>query len=95
MQYDFAPLSQVGTLGSTHAFDCAPVNNFPTAPLYKITAGSSVTYTIDTLEEIRAAANGDTVQSLGRSCVGLPGDTPVTSRVINLLSETDNRSTKY
>jgi hypothetical protein len=95
MRYGFAPLSQVGTLGSTRVFDCAPTGNFPTAPLYEITSGSSVLFTVDPLEEIRAAASGDTVRSLGRFCVGLPGDAPVASRAINLLSEVDNLSPKY
>jgi hypothetical protein len=95
MRYGLAPLSQVGTLGSMRAFDCAPTGDFPTAPLYEITSGSSVFYTVDPLEEIRAAAEGATVRSIGRSCVGLPGDTPATSRTINLLSEIGNLSTKY
>lgn len=95
MRYDFSPLRSAGTLGSSSVFYCTPNASFPTAPLYEITSGSSTSYTIDRLEELRAAADGDTVRNIGRACVGMPGDTPTTIRTINLPSEINNLLPKY
>lgn len=95
MRYDFTPLSQVGVLGSSRVFDCTPLGNFPTTILYEIASNSSTYYTVDPLEVIRATANGLAVRNIGRSCVGLPGDTPVTTRVIDLPSEIKHLSPKH
>lgn len=94
MRYDFTPLSHVGILGSGRVFDCAAVGGFPTTTLYEIVTESSVLYTIDRLEEIRAVADGAAVRNIGRTCVGLPGDAPETIRQINLSSEINNLSPK-
>jgi hypothetical protein len=94
MRYDFTPISQVGVLGSSRIFDCAAVGGFPTTTLYEIISGSSVLYTIDRLEEIRAVADGAAVRNIGRACVGLPGDAPEAIRQINLSSEINNLSPK-
>lgn len=94
MRYAFVSPTQTGTLGSSRVFDCYPMGNFPTAPLFEITEGGSTSYTIDTLANIRAVDGGATSKNLGRACVGLPGDVPETTRTINLLGEIGNMSTK-
>jgi hypothetical protein len=96
IRYIFGPSSQIATLGSGQVYDCYPPGEFPTAPLYEIVRGTSITYTIDTLSTIRATASGATVNNLWRSCVGLPGDMPTTTRNINLLGEIRNKTSgKY
>lgn len=92
MRYLFGTSAQAGILGSSRTFDCYPDGSFPTAPLFAMTLGASTTYTIDTLEELRAADQGATIGSLGRVCVGLPGDAPATTRSINLSGEINNQA---
>lgn len=93
MRYLFGSTPIIGTLSSNRTYQCFEPNDFPTAPLYRIASGSSIFYTIDTLEYIRAVNRGDTTRNLGRTCVGLPGDTPSVLRVINLIREIDNVTT--
>ena len=95
MRYRFDPLVRLTTLGSDYAYDCRPENSFPTALLYKITENASSYYSIDTLASIDAVANGGSSTVVTRVCVGLPGDTPGTVRMINLFREIENASTKH
>lgn len=90
IRYTFGATPLLGTLSSNRTYQCFTAEDFPTAPLYRVANASSIFYTIDTLEYIRATARGDSVRSLGPTCVGLPGDTPNTMRVINLIRELDN-----
>lgn len=90
MRYTFGATPIFGTLSSNRTYQCFAPEDFPTAPLYRVASGASIFYTIDTLEYVRAVTRGDIVRSLGRTCVGLPGDTPSVMRLINLLSELDN-----
>lgn len=91
IRYLYGPLAVNGTLGTTRAYQCSN-GDFPTTPVYQLTQGQTTRYTLDTLEQLRASANGWTVKQLWYSCVGLPGDAPTTTRVINLLSEVSNSS---
>lgn len=89
-RYTFGSTPIKGALSSALTYQCLLPGDYPTAPLYRIAQGSSVFYTIDSLEYVRALARGDTVRSLGRTCVGLPNDAPAVSRLIHLTSEIDN-----
>lgn len=96
MRYQFETSSKAGILGSAHVYDCTPEGSFPTTPLYAVTAGGTTFYTIDPLEEMTAMNAGGSMKSLGYACVGLPGDTPVTLRTINLSGEVSNQAgSKY
>lgn len=90
IRYNFRPTPIKGTLSSTLSYQCMSASDFPTAPFYEITSGASTFYTIDAMERLRAINRGDAVIYLGRTCVGLPTDTPSTMRLINLLSEIKN-----
>jgi hypothetical protein len=90
IRYTFGATPLLGTLSSNRTYQCFNPEDFPTAPLYRVANASSIFYTIDTLEYVRAIARGDSVRSLGPTCVGLPRDNPSTMRIINLLSELDN-----
>lgn len=90
IRYTFGSTPIKGALSSALTYQCLLPGDHPTAPLYRIAQGSNVFYTIDSLEYVRALARGDTVRSLGRTCVGLPNDTPAVSRLIHLTSEIDN-----
>jgi hypothetical protein len=94
MRYTFGATPIIGTLSSGRTYQCYQPDDFPTAPLYRIASGSSVFYTIDTLEYVRAVNRGDVTRSLGRTCVGLVGDSPSVTRVINLLREIDTINNK-
>lgn len=90
IRYNFWPTPIKSTLSSTLPYQCMSTSDFPTAPFYEITSGPSTFYTIDPLERIRATTRGDSVTYIARACVGLPTDTPLTIRRINLLSEIKN-----
>jgi hypothetical protein len=92
MRYLFGTSTTGGILGSNRVFDCYPGGNFPTAPLFAVTVSSSTFYTIDTLEELQAISQGATIVNLGRTCVGLPGDLPTTTRAISLSGEINNQA---
>lgn len=92
MRYSYSTSLQAGTLGSSRSFDCYPGGTFPTAPLFAVTLSGSTFYTIDRLQEVNALAEGGTSSNLGRTCVGLPGDTPVINRIINLSGELNNQA---
>lgn len=94
MRYNFGSTAVLGTLSSNRTYQCFSPADFPTAPLYRISLVSSIFYTIDTLEAVKAPDLGYTVSNLGRTCVGLPGDNPSNSRTINLLTELDNKTVK-
>lgn len=87
IRYVFGPTPIKGGLSSSLVYQCHEPTDFPTATLYEITSGSTTFYTIDQLEHARATARGDTIKSIGYSCVGLPTDIPNTTRNINLLRE--------
>lgn len=89
LRYGFSPLSDADVLGSTRAYQCGG-GDFPTAAVYELTRGSAVRYTLSPLERTRAAADGWATKQLWHTCVGLPNDTPTTSRSLSLLSEIKN-----
>jgi hypothetical protein len=89
LRYEFSPLSDTDTLGSTRAYQCEGAD-FPTTAAYELTRASSTRYTLSPLEQARAASSGWTTGRLLYTCVGLPHDTPTTVRSINLLSEIKN-----
>lgn len=93
LRYQFGPLSASGPLGSERAYQCE-AGDFPTAPMYELTQGNSVRYTVDTLEQLRATTSGWTLKQLGYGCLGLPTDTPVKIRTINLLGEVGGSAAK-
>lgn len=90
IRYIFWPTPIRSTLSSSLSYQCMDPSDFPTAPLYEITSVTSTFYSIDELEHVRAMQRGSSVTSIGRTCVGLPTDTPSTIRHINLLSEIKN-----
>lgn len=90
MRYAFSSTPTLGTLSSNRTYQCYTANDFPTASLFRISSNTSIFYTIDILEYVRALNRGDNTRNLGRTCVGLPGDKPSILRTINLLSELDN-----
>lgn len=90
IRYAFRPTPIKSTLSSFLSYQCMSTNDFPTAPLYEIASASSIFYTIDALERVRATNRGDSVTYIARVCVGLPTDAPSTIRRINLLSEIKN-----
>lgn len=94
IRYSFITSTNSSVLGSNRVYDCSPLNNFPTAPLFEVTSGGTTYFTIDSLEQLQAEAGGATIRSLGRACVGLPGDIPDTTRDLNLSSEINNLSPK-
>lgn len=94
MRYLLGPLTRLTTLGSDSVYDCRPENGFPTAPLYKITEGATTFYSTDILTSLDAVENGGTSTLIGRMCAALPGDTPQTTRTINLFTEIDTLSSK-
>jgi hypothetical protein len=79
-----------GTLASSRVYDCYGTGDYPTSLFYRIANSSSVYYTVDTLDAVRASTAGYTVSNLGRLCVGLPGDSPSFYRTINSPREFDN-----
>ncbi len=90
MRYTFRPTPTTSTLSSSLSYQCTSASDFPTAPFYEVTSGKYTFYTIDAMERSRAIDRGDIVVYLGRVCVGLPTDTPSTTRLINLLGEIKN-----
>ncbi|MDX2776438.1 S8 family serine peptidase [Streptomyces caniscabiei] len=94
MRYLLGPLARLTTLGSDAAYDCKPENGFPTAPLYKITESGTTFYSTDILASLDAVENGGTSTFITRVCATLPGDSPQTTRTINLLTEIDTLSSK-
>lgn len=92
IRYEFGSTPIKSTLSSNRIYQCDLNEDFPTAPLFKISSSSSTFYTIDDLEYARAQDRGNTLVSLGYFCVGLPNDYPSVLRKINLLNEIDNIS---
>jgi subtilisin family serine protease len=92
MRYLLGPQSTNGTLSSALVYQCQS-GDFPSAPVYQMTKGATIRYTISKLEQSQLAASGWTVKQVWYSCVGLPTDTPGIIRTINLLSEVNNSST--
>ena len=90
IRYTFSPTPITSTLSSALSYQCMSANDFPTASLFEIASTSSIYYTIDALERLRATNRGDSVTYIARTCVGLPTDAPSTIRRINLLSEIKN-----
>lgn len=89
MRYNFGPLTASGPMGSERAYQCE-AGDFPTTPMYELSQGSSLRYSVDILEQLRAAGSGWTVKQVWYGCLGLPTDAPASLRTINLLSEVGN-----
>ena len=87
MRYLLGPLTNLTTLGSDSVYDCKPENGFPTTPLYKITEGATTFYSTDILTSLDTVENGGTSSVIARACTALPGDSPQTTRTINLFTE--------
>lgn len=90
-RYLFKTSPAKSTLGSSLVYQCADSSDFPTIPIYEITSGSSISYTVDKLERFLAIGRGDTVKLIAYTCIGLPTDLPSSVKVIDLLKETRNQ----
>ena len=86
-------LNNSDSLSAATAIECES-GQYPTAPFYEITEGTSVYYSISELAVYKKRQAGANATQKGYVCTGLPTDTIDTVRLINPAREFSNRSDK-
>lgn len=82
---------QLAGLGGS-AYQCE--TTLPATPVFELTNGTSVKYTLSQLERYRASLSGWTSRQIFYSCSGLPTDTIGFLRTLNLSMEIRNINSK-
>ncbi|MGI9028232.1 MAG: glycoside hydrolase family 6 protein, partial [Candidatus Saccharimonadales bacterium] len=91
IRYYFAPFAAGHTMDSNQIYQCGD-GDFPTTPLYELTKGADVQYTINKLSRQQAIDAGWTSKQLWYACIGMNSDKPGVKRTINLKNEIRNQT---